>query len=199
MTTLRLPGRDQPHTTPLNLIPAANLKQPYYGFSAPHFSNNPLVLANAIKGSPYAASLASSVTDTSANETLTFEKLSGPGWLGIAATGGLSGTPGAADLGPNQFGVRVTDATGFVSETGLRVLVIDLDTPPQIVINRSGGNVNLLLTGIPGQHYRVEVSTTLHAASWEIFQDIPSLPSSPYPLTDTITNPRRFYRAVSLP
>ncbi len=183
----------------LNLIPAVRLKQPYYGFSAPHFSSNPLVLANAIKGSPYAASLASSVTDTSANETLTFEKLSGPGWLGIAATGGLSGTPGADDLGTNQFGVRVTDSTGFVSETGLRVLVIDLDTPPQIVISRSGGNVNLLLTGIPGQHYRVEASTTLHAASWEIFQDIPSLPSSPYPLTDTITNPRRFYRAVSLP
>ena len=63
-----------------NVIAAANLKQPFSGFSAPRFNARPVDGSRrAGQRIPYASTLADNVTDTNANETLAFAKLSGPG------------------------------------------------------------------------------------------------------------------------
>jgi len=54
---------------------------------------------------------------------ITFSKVSGPGWLSVAADGTLSGTPAAADLGENTFSLTVrndllgTNATVLIQVT----------------------------------------------------------------------------------
>jgi hypothetical protein len=47
----------------------------------------------------------------------------GPSWLIVASNGGLSGTPGAADVGVNQFTVRVEDAAGAADTATLIIAV----------------------------------------------------------------------------
>ena len=97
---------------------------------APVFASNPLVKPNATEHIAYSQSLASSVTDADAGDTLTFTKTSGPAWLSIATNGALSGTPGYADPGPGSFGVRATDSTGIFTEATLNVSVIAVNDPP---------------------------------------------------------------------
>ncbi len=181
------------------VIPATNLGPPFFGFSPPHFNRDPLATLDATSGRSYASTLATAVTDTNANETLTFTELNGPGWLSVAPDGGLSGTPSSADAGTNTFTVRVSDSMGFVDEATLRIWVVDLDTPPALAISHTAGMVNLQLAGIPGQHYRVESSWALLDGAWETGFEIPALPTTPHTLSDLATNTQRFYRAVSLP
>jgi len=55
---------------------------------------------------------------------LTFSKVSGPVWLDVATTGGLSGTPQARDIGLNVFLVRVEDDLGVSDEASLTIQVL---------------------------------------------------------------------------
>jgi len=75
------------------IIAAAQLRQPFAGFSGPRFNTDPVQKPVATVNTPYAVTLVGDVTDTNANETLTLTKLSGPGWLTLAPDGALSGTP----------------------------------------------------------------------------------------------------------
>ena len=57
----------------------------------------------------------------------------------------------------------------------------------------------LLLQGGPESHYRLEWRPALDSGTWNLLQDIPSLPNSPYALADpapAVTISGRFYRAV---
>jgi hypothetical protein len=107
--------------------------------------------------------------------------------------------PTLADVGTNAFAVRVTDSAGFVDEAALQVRVLDLHTPPALAISENTGNANLQLSGIPGQHYRVETAVVLPDGPWEAGFEVPALPTTPHTLFDLATNGQRFYRAVSLP
>ncbi len=49
--------------------------------------------------------------------TLAYSKLSGPSWVSVSSSGIVSGTPSAADAGPNQVVVSVTD--GVVSDSAI--------------------------------------------------------------------------------
>lgn len=75
-------------------------------------------------------SLAGSAFDAY-GDTLTYSKLSGPDWLSVDANGTLSGTPGADDLGDNQWTVQVSDAHGGTDEMTLNITV-DGDATPQL-------------------------------------------------------------------
>jgi hypothetical protein len=91
---------------------------------APLFSADPLATANATHDVAYSATLAGSATDVDAGDTLSFSKISGPAWLGVASNGDLTGTPVGADLGTNQFVIRVTDAGGLSDDATLNVAVV---------------------------------------------------------------------------
>jgi hypothetical protein len=184
-----------------NVIAAANLRQPYFGFSAPRFDADPFAEPGAILGTAYSGSLADHVTDTNANESLVFTKLSGPTWLTVAANGSLTGTPGPGDLGTNTLSVRVTDSTGFSDDATVQIFVLD-PTPPVIVPGATvaGGKFNFHFSGTLGQHYRVEFSPTLPSSGpWPVLTDIISLVASPFTVIEPTTNAQRFYRVRLIP
>lgn len=82
--------------------------------AAPRFLSAEFEMPAAAPGSPYAGTLAGSAYDRD-GDAVTFAKLSGPGWLTVAADGSLSGQPEAADAGENQFVVQVADVHGASS------------------------------------------------------------------------------------
>ena len=73
----------------------------------------------------YSGSIASAATDPDlgAGDVLTFAKVSGPGWLGVAADGGLSGLPHGSNAGTNTFLVSVTDRDGSSNTATLYIYV----------------------------------------------------------------------------
>lgn len=87
---------------------------------APVFTSNPILLESD-EGSPLAALLTANDPDPA--ESLAFEKVSGPSWLAVAPDGSLSGTPGPADTGTNEFLVLVRDS---LDATGTAVLRINV-------------------------------------------------------------------------
>jgi len=127
-----------------NVIAAANLQQPFAGFTAPQFTADPLGKPAATVDVSYVGSLVGDVTDTNANESLTFTKLGGPNWLNISPTGELTGAPDAGDVGTNNFVVRVVDSSGFVDDTVVQVLVRGANVPPVFTAwEMSGGAMQL--------------------------------------------------------
>ena len=93
--------------------------------AAPAFTANPLNFPDATALLAYsAASLAGYATDADAGQSRAFSLVSGPSWLSVAANGTLSGTPAIANVGRNEFTVRVTDSLGDFSDT---VLVIQVN------------------------------------------------------------------------
>lgn len=69
-------------------------------------------------------------TDSDPGDLLTFSKISGPGWLAVAPNGALSGVPGNAQVGPNEFIVRVTDPEGAFDEASLTITVANVNDAP---------------------------------------------------------------------
>ena len=91
--------------------------------------------------------------------------------------------------------------TNTLATNGTLTVVADL-VPPVIVpgLGVSGGNFNFQFTGALGQHYRVEYTPVLPATDpWPVLTDIVSLATSPFTISDSITNNQRFYRVTSVP
>lgn len=88
----------------------------------PTFNANPIALS-ATTFQQFSSTIASNVTGGSG--TRTFSKISGPGWLAVAANGTLIGVPSAADRGLEKVFVRVTDANGAIDTTTLQINVQD--------------------------------------------------------------------------
>lgn len=105
--------------------------------SAPVFTASSLT-AIATEDSVFSGQL--SATDVDYGDTHTFSKIDGPGWLSIAANGGLSGTPGNSDVGSRAFTVRVTDASGLSTDATLAVSVINVNDVPVAVNDGSSGS-----------------------------------------------------------
>lgn len=93
---------------------------------APSFTSNPLNYPEATVLIAYSGSLTTAASDPNAQQIplLTYTKLSGPAWLSIATNGNLSGTPATADIGVNNFSVRVTDPWGFTADATLNIEVL---------------------------------------------------------------------------
>jgi hypothetical protein len=90
---------------------------------APTFAADPIVLA-ATEDTAFSGQLSASDPDTT--DSLVFSKLSGPAWLTVSSTGGLSGTPINEHVGLNAFTVQVTDGSVNVSAT-LNLTVADIN------------------------------------------------------------------------
>ncbi len=89
----------------------------------PAFTSNPIVKPNATQGVAYSGSVSSSASDPD-NDPLTFSKSAGPAWLVVSASGALSGTPGASDVGQNNFTINVSDGRGGSASTTLQITVV---------------------------------------------------------------------------
>ena len=92
--------------------------------SAPLFSSDPIGKTAAPVNGVYSGTLSGNASDPNALP-LTFSKVSGPAWLGIAADGTLSGTPQLNDLGLNRWTVLVSSSGG----TDTAILLIDVTAP----------------------------------------------------------------------
>jgi hypothetical protein len=94
---------------------------------APIFSSDPINEADASDGAAYSSSIADNASDPD-GDSLTFAKVSGPAWLSVAADGTLSGTPGVANIGPNNFTVSVSDGNGGTDQAALTINVTAMPT-----------------------------------------------------------------------
>ncbi len=71
----------------------------------------------------------SALANDNDDDSLTFSKISGPNWLSIAESGGVSGIPTAAEVGINRFIIAVTDGQSSVSTE------INIDVKAAVVID----------------------------------------------------------------
>src|SRR5690606_29072216 len=115
---------------------------------------------------------------------------------------GISGATGAdltlsnlqaADAG--NYRVVVSNAGGAATSRAASVAVVG---PPTIDINRHPG---IVVSGTVGYRYQVEYREELgDPEDWQLLQDIPSLPSTPYVVYDPVAvASKRFYRVVFAP
>jgi hypothetical protein len=93
---------------------------------APFWSDDSYTLDTAASEQFYSVSVADLADDMDPGDTLTFSKVVGPAWLSVSANGTLSGTPGTADVGTNQFVIRVTDASGQYADAVFNVRIYGL-------------------------------------------------------------------------
>ena len=89
----------------------------------PTFTSDPINKTNATVAVAYNGTLAGDATDPDPGEILTFSKVSGPAWLSVAGNGTLSGTPGAGDVGTNNWTIRVTDLASASNQATLKIIV----------------------------------------------------------------------------
>ncbi|MGA0846253.1 MAG: RICIN domain-containing protein, partial [Luteolibacter sp.] len=120
------------------IIEAANL--------APAFKNNPVEGADARSGSAYRGSLVGTAADPDIGDSessLRFEKIGGPSWLNVSATGTLSGTPSVGDAGFQVFDIRVSDRAGASSQGKLAIIVLSapLAAGTYRLVNQLSGRV----------------------------------------------------------
>ncbi|MCK5000971.1 MAG: cadherin-like domain-containing protein, partial [Anaerohalosphaera sp.] len=85
----------------------------------PSFNSNPVDKGSIESNIHFSDSLVDDVTDLDGDQ-LAFTKISGPGWLTIAANGDIYGTPTISDIGLNQWVVEVSDNDG-TDQTTLQI------------------------------------------------------------------------------
>ena len=91
-------------------------------YPPPAFTANPVILPPAATYDSYRGqTMVDYVITADPIPTLTFGKVSGPAWLGVAADGTLSGIPSRADAGTNSWIVSVTNQIGLVAQTTLTI------------------------------------------------------------------------------
>lgn len=90
--------------------------------NAPVFASPRIEATHATIASGYAFNLADYVSDAN-GDALVFTKISGPEWLTIAEDGTVSGMPGLAHLGVNEFVVHVTDNNDGSATAIVRIVV----------------------------------------------------------------------------
>ena len=98
-----------------------------YETGAPPVNNPPVFdegsySDTATEDQAYSYSFAGKATDSD-GDSLTYSKQSGPSWLSIAGNGAVSGTPGAGDVGVNNFVVSVSDGNGGSDTANFAVTV----------------------------------------------------------------------------
>lgn len=91
---------------------------------APVFNDDVVSTIDAIINNVYVGTLADLVTDAN-GDPIFFTKISGPDWLIINEDGTLSGTPGASNIGLNEFVVEVTDNNDGTTRAVLQITVAE--------------------------------------------------------------------------
>lgn len=97
----------------------------------------------------YSGDLSNHAEDPDLGDSLTFTKLSGAAWLLIASDGTMSGTPGAGDIGTDQFNVKVEDQLGLSDIAAVHINISIFVTNPDI----TGGGVDFADFEIVARHW----------------------------------------------
>ena len=95
----------------------------------------PEILPNKI----YSSDISSYASDQD-GDIITFNKISGPGWLNVSTNGVISGTPSISDIGINSFVISVSDANTESNNEGFNINVTPL---PQINITYNQTDLTL--------------------------------------------------------
>jgi len=111
----------------------------------PVFAGDPIIKPGATQGLSYSGTLSGDASDADA-DPLTFAKVGGPAWLSVAPGGGLSGMPGASDLGLNSFTVRVSDGRGGAVSSTLQINVVSTMGAPTNLTATAVGSKRINLT-----------------------------------------------------
>ena len=158
----------------------------------PVFATNLLIGLPAVAGQTYVGDIGASVSDPDFGDAITLAKTAGPAWLGVSASGALSGNPGLGDVGTNSFSVTATDLLGQSSATTLQILVAGpVNTPLVLQVLRADPFVQLLWTGgVPP--YQVQTTTDLGGAPWANLGGLNAGTS----LLVSPTNAAAFYRVI---
>jgi hypothetical protein len=98
-------------------------------FPSPLFAGDPIVKTDGSLYQAYNDSIAGDAANPAGGE-LAFSKIAGPAWLAVDAGGRLSGIPGLADVGANNFAVRVINSAGASAVTRLTITVA---AQPQLI------------------------------------------------------------------
>src|SRR5262252_119190 len=152
----------------------------------PTFSATTYTLASVNAGASYSGSIAANVSDLN-GDILVFAKVSGPGWLNVAANGTLSGTLLSSDVGTNTFVVSVTDPGNLSDTATMNILVL---APQPIVVGLAVQPGQSLLTWTGGiGPYQVQQATNLDSPVWQNF----GAPTSDNSLSVMPTNSAAFY------
>jgi len=117
--------------------------------------------------------------------------------LGEDASSPYSVVWSGATIGSHNLSARLLFDTGEIFSATNRITVWDA-TPPGLSVSLNGANLDLMLTGLPGQHYRIEVQPAV-SGPWQTYTDIPALAASPAVVVASMTNLQQFFRAVGLP
>jgi hypothetical protein len=89
----------------------------------PHWDEVTFQEPNAAVGEFYTHDISSLAYDLDGDE-LTFSKLFGDDWLTVDPNGTISGTPGQANLGMNNWTVKVEDGNGGSETADMRLMVL---------------------------------------------------------------------------
>lgn len=111
----------------------------------PVFASDPIVKPDATQGQNYSNSLFGDASDPDSNP-LTFAKVGGPAWLFVGAGGGLSGMPGAGNVGLNSFTVSVSDGQGGLVSATLQINVASSMGAPTNLTATAVGSKQIDLT-----------------------------------------------------
>ncbi|WP_372806879.1 Ig-like domain-containing protein [Pontiella sp.] len=111
---------------------------------APAFTTNAISASTAYADVEYTASIAAYAFGP---DDMVFSRVSGPGWLAVSASGALSGSPGSADAGLNEFVVEVSDGEGRTDRAALTIEVIDVDVLYDDTFDGDGLAVNSAIGG----------------------------------------------------
>ncbi|MHC4989278.1 MAG: putative Ig domain-containing protein, partial [Planctomycetota bacterium] len=90
----------------------------------PTFTSDPINEIDATEDAAYSGTIADDASDPD-SDPMTFSKVDGPAWLGVAEDGTLSGTPGDSNVGANVFTVQVS-ATGGSATATLNIEVLNI-------------------------------------------------------------------------
>ena len=96
----------------------------------PVFALDPMTLGNATEDLEYSGTISGSASDVDAGDSITYSKISGPGWLQVASDGSLSGTPANENVGTNVFVVGATDGSSAIGQATLNITVLNVNDAP---------------------------------------------------------------------
>lgn len=99
--------------------------------AAPQFSSDPITKNEAHAGYAYSESLADNVQDPN-DDTIIFNKISGPSWLHVEVDGSLQGTPVLSDQGLNVFEIQASDGE-LASTATIQINVTDGSQPVLLI------------------------------------------------------------------
>jgi hypothetical protein len=151
-------------------------------------------LSNAIAGVAYSKQLQGSGGTTPYTWTLANGSQPLPSALTLLTNGLLSGVPAAS--GTNSFIVRLTDSKSL---TVTRPLTLIINPQPRLgsPSRLSSTQFQILLTGVAGQNYTLQMCTNLSATNWASLLTTNSATTNAFMVTDpNATNQQRYYRLL---